>query len=46
MFSPWPCKAVGRWRTRKDLDHLNDELGQAALYASGPDKKRFVAVLY
>ena len=29
----------------KELDHLNDELGQAALYAPGPDKKRLVAVL-
>ena len=32
--------------TRKELDHLNDELGQAALYAPGPDKKRLVAVLH
>src|SRR5262249_40083333 len=32
--------------TLKDLDHLNDELGQAALYAPGPDKKRLVAVLH
>src|SRR5262245_22212480 len=31
--------------TLKELDHLNDELGQAALYAPGPDKKRLVAVL-
>lgn len=31
--------------TRKELDHLNDEIGQAALYAPGPDKKRLVAVL-
>jgi hypothetical protein len=30
--------------TGKELDHLNDELGQAALYAPGPDKKRLVAV--
>jgi hypothetical protein len=32
--------------TLKDLEHLNDELGQAALYAPGPDKKRLVAVLH
>lgn len=32
--------------TRKELDHLNDELGQAAPFASGPDKKRLVAVLH
>jgi hypothetical protein len=31
--------------TRKELDHLNDEIGQAALSAPGPDKKRLVAVL-
>ena len=31
--------------TLKELDHLSDELGQAALYAPGPDKKRLVAVL-
>jgi hypothetical protein len=31
--------------TLKELEHLNDELGQAALYAPGPDKKRLVAVL-
>ena len=31
--------------TRKELDHLNDELGQAAMYVAGPDKKRLVAVL-
>jgi hypothetical protein len=31
--------------TRKELDHLNDELGQAALYAPGPDKKRLLAVM-
>lgn len=31
--------------TLKELDHLNDELGQAALYAPSPDKKRLVAVL-
>lgn len=32
--------------TFKELDHLNDELGQAAMYAPGPDKKRLVAVLH
>jgi hypothetical protein len=32
--------------SQKELDHLNDELGQAALYAPGPDKKRLVAVLH
>jgi hypothetical protein len=32
--------------TLKELDHLNDELGQAALYAPGPDKRRLVAVLH
>jgi hypothetical protein len=32
--------------TLKELDHLNDELGQAAMYAPGPDKKRLVAVLH
>jgi hypothetical protein len=32
--------------TLKELDHLNDELGQAALFAPGPDKKRLVAVLH
>ena len=31
--------------TLKELDYLNDELGQAALYAPGPDKKRLVAIL-
>jgi hypothetical protein len=31
--------------TLKELDHLSDELGQAALYAPGPDKKRLVAIL-
>jgi hypothetical protein len=30
----------------KDLDDLNDESGQAALYAVGPDKKRLIAVLH
>lgn len=32
--------------TLKELDHLNDELGQAAMYAPGPDKKRLAAVLH
>lgn len=32
--------------TRKELDHLNDELGQAALYAPSPHKQRLVAVLH
>lgn len=32
--------------TRKELDHLNDELGQAAIYAPSPYKKRLVAVLH
>lgn len=31
--------------TRKELDDLNDEVGQAAVYATGPDKKRLLAVL-
>lgn len=31
--------------TRKELDDLNDEIGQAAVYAIGPDKKRLLAVL-
>lgn len=31
--------------TRKELDDLNDEIGQAAVYATGPDKKRLLAVL-
>lgn len=31
--------------SRKELDDLNDEIGQAALYAPGPDKKRLLAVL-
>lgn len=30
--------------SRKELDHLNDELSQAAVYAPGADKKRLVAV--
>lgn len=32
--------------TRKELDHLNDEIGQASLYAPSPHKKRLVAVLH
>lgn len=31
--------------TRKELDDLNDEIGQAAVYAPSPDKKRLLAVL-
>jgi len=31
--------------TRKELDHLNDELGQAAMYAPSADKKRLLAVM-
>lgn len=31
---------------RKELDHLNDEVGQAAVYAPSPHKKRLVAVLH
>lgn len=31
--------------TLKELDHLNDEIGQAALYAPGPDKRQLVTVL-
>ena len=31
--------------TRKELDELNDEIGQAALYVPNPDKKRLIAVL-
>lgn len=31
--------------TRKDLDELNDEIGQAAVYATAPDKKRLLVVL-
>ncbi|WP_437222128.1 IS1096 element passenger TnpR family protein [Planctomicrobium sp. SH661] len=30
--------------THTELDHLNDEIGQAAVYAMHPDKKRLVAV--
>jgi len=32
--------------TRKELDHLNDEIGAAAVYAPSPHKKRLVAVLH
>ncbi len=32
--------------TRKELDHLNEELAEAALYAPDPHKKRLVAVLH
>lgn len=32
--------------TRKELDHLNDEIGTAAVYAPSPHKKRLVAVLH
>ena len=32
--------------TRKELDHLNDEIGQASLYAAHPHTKRLVAVLH
>jgi len=32
--------------TRKELDHLNDEIGEAAVYAPSPHKKRLVAVLH
>jgi len=32
--------------TRKELDHLNDEIGQASVYAPHPHKKRLVAVLH
>ena len=31
--------------TRRELGHLNDEFGQAAVWAPGPEKKRLVAVL-
>ena len=30
--------------TRKELDHLNDEVGQAIVYALSPHKKRLIAV--
>ena len=32
--------------TRAELDHLNDEVGLAAAFASHPDKRRLVAVLH
>lgn len=32
--------------TRKELDHLNDEIGEAAVVAPSPHKKRLVAVLH
>jgi hypothetical protein len=32
--------------TLKELDHLNDEIGTAAVYAPSPHKKRLVAVLH
>jgi hypothetical protein len=32
--------------TRKELDQLHDEIGQAAVYAPSPHKKRLVAVLH
>jgi hypothetical protein len=32
--------------TRKELDHLNDEIGTASVYAPSPHKKRLVAVLH
>lgn len=32
--------------TRKELDHLNDEIGEASVYAPSPHKKRLVAVLH
>ena len=32
--------------TRKELDHIHDEIGQAAVYAPSPHKKRLVAVLH
>jgi hypothetical protein len=32
--------------TWKELDHLNDEIGQACVYALSPHKKRLVAVLH
>ena len=30
--------------TRKELDHLNDEIGEASVYAQHPHKKRLLAV--
>lgn len=32
--------------TRKELEHLNDEIGTAAVYAPSPHKRRLVAVLH
>ena len=32
--------------TRAELDHLNDQVGQAAAFASHPEKRRLVAVLH
>lgn len=32
--------------TRKELDHLNDEIGEASAYAPSPHKKRLVAVMH
>ena len=32
--------------TRTELDHLHDEIGQAAMFAPAPDKRRLVAVLH
>src|SRR5258708_5502441 len=32
--------------TLRELEHLNDELGQAAVYGTGRDKTRLVAVLH
>lgn len=31
--------------TKKELEHMNEEIGTAAVYAPGPDQKRLVAVL-
>jgi hypothetical protein len=32
--------------TRKELDHINDEIGDAAVYVPSPHKKRLVSVLH
>jgi len=32
--------------TRKELDHLNEEIGTASIYAPSPYRKRLVAVLH
>ena len=32
--------------TRKELDHLNEEIGEAAVFVPDPHKKRLVAVLH